>query len=70
MFRGTLTPLMMRRGMHTHLFENEIQLLDYKDYALATSEKVKATALAETRAAGLRWTPSPGPRGPVSKEGA
>ena len=51
-FRGTLLPLMMRRGMHTHLFENEIRLLDYKDYALATSEKVKAAALAETRAAG------------------
>jgi hypothetical protein len=41
---------MVRRGLHTHLFETGIRLLDYKDYALETSEAVKAAALAETRA--------------------
>lgn len=50
-FRGTLLPLMVRRGMHAHLFEAGVRLLDFKDYALKTSERVKGAALAETRAA-------------------
>lgn len=46
-FRGTLLPLVMERGMHTLLARAGVRLLDFKEYALATSEKVKDTALRE-----------------------
>jgi hypothetical protein len=46
-FRGTLLPLVMERGMHTLLARVGVRLLDFKPYALATSEAVKAAALHE-----------------------
>jgi len=45
--RGTLLPLVMRRGMHTLLARAEVQLLDFGKFALATSERVKETSLLE-----------------------
>jgi hypothetical protein len=46
-FRGTLLPLVMERGMHTLLARVGVRLLDFKHYALATSEAVKHAALKE-----------------------
>ena len=46
-FRGTLLPLVMERGMHTLLARVGVRLLDFKGYALATSESVKNAALQE-----------------------
>lgn len=46
-FRGTLLPLVMERGMHTLLARVGVRLLDFKAYALATSEQVKDAALQE-----------------------
>jgi hypothetical protein len=50
-FRGTLIPLVRERGMHVLLARVGKLLLDFKDYALKTSERVKAAALAEAREA-------------------
>ena len=46
-FRGTLLPLVMERGMHTLLARVGVRLLDFKGYALATSESVKDASLQE-----------------------
>jgi hypothetical protein len=46
-FRGTLLPLVMERGMHTLLARVGVRLLDFKRYALATSEGVKDASLRE-----------------------
>lgn len=45
--RGTRMLLMNRRGVHTHLLETGIRLLDHEDHALTTSAAVKAAARAE-----------------------
>lgn len=46
-FRGTLLPLMVDGGMFTFLSYAGLQLLDFKDYVTATSERVKVAAFAE-----------------------
>jgi hypothetical protein len=46
-FRGTLQPLVMERGMHTLLARAGMLLLDFKSYALSTSEAVKEASLRE-----------------------
>ena len=46
-FRGTLLPLVMHRGMHTFLSRTGVQPLDFGKFALATSERVKETSLLE-----------------------
>jgi hypothetical protein len=46
-FRGTLLPLVRPRGMFCFLQRAHVGLLDFKDYVLATSERVKAAALRE-----------------------
>jgi hypothetical protein len=48
-FRGTLIPLMRDRGMHTFLSKAGVKLLDFKGFALATSERVKEAALRVAR---------------------
>ncbi len=42
-----LLPLVMERGMHTLLARAEVRLLDFKKYALSTSEAVKEASLRE-----------------------
>jgi hypothetical protein len=51
-FRGSLLPLMRRRGMHDFLARADIRLLDFGKFAERTSERVKAVALAAARDAG------------------
>lgn len=51
-FRGSLLPLMRRRGMHDHLAHADVRLLDFGAYALKISERVKAAALAPARDGG------------------
>lgn len=46
-FRGTLLPLMPDGGMFHFLNRAGVRLLDFKDYVLETSERVKAAAFAE-----------------------
>jgi hypothetical protein len=46
-FRGTLLPLVVERGMHTLLARAGVRLLDFKSYALSTSESVKEASLRE-----------------------
>ncbi|MEK7370824.1 MAG: hypothetical protein AAB265_05140 [candidate division NC10 bacterium] len=46
-FRGTLLPLVMPGGMFCFLQRAQVGLLDFKEYVLATSERVKAAALRE-----------------------
>ena len=46
-FRGTLLPLMPDRGMFNFLCRAGVRLLDFKDYVVETSERVKAAAFAE-----------------------
>ena len=46
-FRGTLLPLVMERGMHTLLSRAGVRLLDFKRYALTTSQRVTDAALRE-----------------------
>lgn len=45
-FRGCLQPLIRDRGMHVLLAHAGVRLLDFKDFALKTSERVKQAALA------------------------
>ena len=40
-FRGTLLPLVIEPGMHTFLNRAGIRLLDFKQFVLTTSERVK-----------------------------
>jgi hypothetical protein len=49
-FRGSLIPLIRERGMHVMLAAAGVRLLDFKDYALKTSNRVKEEALADARA--------------------
>jgi hypothetical protein len=51
-FRGHLLPLMRPHGMHDFLSHTGVSLLDFGDYAKATSGRVKQAALAEARSAG------------------
>ncbi len=46
-FRGHLLPLMREGGMYFFLEAAGIRLLDFKDFAQATTEQVKEAALAE-----------------------
>jgi hypothetical protein len=46
-FRGTLIPLVLPHGMFRLLTRSGVRLLDFKDYALQTSESVKRAALSE-----------------------
>ena len=46
-FRGTLLPLVMERGMHTLLARAGVRLLDFKRYAFTTSERVREASLHE-----------------------
>ena len=46
-FRGTLIPLVMPRGMYTFLLRAGVQLLDYGRFVQRTSEAVKAATLRE-----------------------
>lgn len=48
-FRGTLIPLVRKAGMHIFLRYADVLLLDFKKYALSTSERVKTAALADVR---------------------
>jgi hypothetical protein len=48
-FRGTLIPLVRERGMHVLLAAAGVRLLDFKSYALKTSERVKEAVLADAR---------------------
>jgi hypothetical protein len=45
--RGSLLPLMRERGMHVLLARAGVRLLDFRAFALKTSERVKEAALAE-----------------------
>lgn len=51
-FRGNLIPFHLPHGMFRHLEHAGIRLLDFKDYAVQTSENVKEAALAEARQGG------------------
>jgi len=44
-FRGSLVPLIRPRGMHSFLLRAGVRLLDFKHFALVTSERVKDAAL-------------------------
>jgi hypothetical protein len=46
-FRGFLLPLIREGGMYTFLKRAGVQLLDFKSYVLATSNRVKTAALGE-----------------------
>ena len=48
-FRGTLLPLVRDGGMFCFLERAGVRLLDFKDYVLRTSERVKEAAYAEAR---------------------
>jgi len=65
-FRGSLLPLMWPRSMHGFLAQAGVRLLDFKSYALGTSERVKRAALAEAESSGrpVRYLESP----KISKE--
>ena len=44
---GSLLPLIMAGGMYTFLKRAEVRLLDFKDFGLATSERLKEASLQE-----------------------
>lgn len=46
-FRGVLQPLMRDSGMYHLLWDAGLKLLDFKRFAVATTEKVKEAALSE-----------------------
>jgi hypothetical protein len=48
-FRGSIPALMREGGMYTLLHRSGVQLLDFKDFVLATSERLKSASLAEAR---------------------
>ena len=48
-FRGTRMPLMFDRGMHVFLSRAKVRRLDFKHFALRTSERVREAALAEAQ---------------------
>lgn len=49
-FRGHLLPLMRRGGMFSFLTAANVRLLDFKDFAVATTQRLKEESLAEARA--------------------
>jgi hypothetical protein len=59
--RGTLLPLVRRGGMFAFLTRAGKRLLDFKDFALKTSNRVKAAALAAAEKLGrpMRYLESP-----------
>jgi hypothetical protein len=46
-FRGTLLPLVWERGMHTFLARAGVRLLDFKQYAVRTTEQLIARSMQE-----------------------
>jgi hypothetical protein len=48
-FRGSILALMREGGMYTLLHRSGVELLDFKDFVLATSERLKSASLAEAR---------------------
>jgi len=50
-FRGTLQLLIQDRGMHMFLGRADVMLLDYKKFALGTTERLKSAVLAEVERA-------------------
>lgn len=46
-FRGVLQPLMRKTGMYYFLTDAGVRLLDFKKFAVATTEKVKTAAMSE-----------------------
>jgi hypothetical protein len=46
-FRGHLLQLIRQRGMYYFLEAAKVRLLDFKDFVLATTERVKQASLAE-----------------------
>ena len=46
-FRGSLLPLVRKRGMHIFLGAAKVRLLDFRKFALATTKRVKEACLAE-----------------------
>jgi hypothetical protein len=48
-FRGSILALMRDHGMYTFLQRAGVLLLDFKDFVLATSERLKGASLAEAR---------------------
>lgn len=65
-FRGFLLPLMRQGGMHILLDAAKVRLLDFRTYALETTERLKKAALAEAFAHDrpIRYLESPA----ISKE--
>lgn len=61
MFRGTLQPLVQNRGMHMFLGRAKVMLLDFKKFALDTTERLKSAVLAEVEQAKrpVRYLDSP-----------
>lgn len=51
-FRGSLLALIREGGMYTFLTRSGVRLIDFKDFVLATSERLKHTCLAEARRSG------------------
>jgi hypothetical protein len=51
-FRGSILALMREGGMYTFLHRAGVQLLGFKDFVLATSERLKSASLAEAREQG------------------
>lgn len=64
--RGSLQPLCWDRGMHAFLARSGIRLLDFRAFAIKTSDRVKAAALAVAEREGrpVRYLESP----KISKE--
>jgi hypothetical protein len=48
-FRGSLLPLMRERGMHVLLARAGVRLLDFRNFALRTTERVKEAVLAQAQ---------------------
>jgi hypothetical protein len=48
-FRGHLLPLMRNGGMYFFLNASKVRLLDFKNFAVVTTERLKETSLAEAR---------------------
>jgi hypothetical protein len=46
-FRGTLLPLVWERGMHTFLARAGVRLLDFKQYAVRTTEQLISRSTQE-----------------------
>lgn len=46
-FRGSLIPLVRERGMYTFLCRAGVRLLDFKDFVLSTTKRLKEACLSE-----------------------